>query len=326
MRATITLVTVILLCMVIHGCRMEEEAGGKETVIIAVCNDEDWSDAGAALEEAFSVRERAVEGQFVFELKRVPETSLDMYRYRKNILLMGSINSDMMENVLSEDAKVMVSSGESYMFGSLDAWANDQILVMVVAPEDRSPGDIIRTTGRSAFRYFKEECEERIRRRIYSSGIEEEIKAQMRERYGWTINLPKAYLLAAEDSVDLLVSFIKHVPERVISVYWGFDKGNKSWVDVRDRMAAKHLQGDVVDRGRYMEIPTTFRGHKATKLTGHWENRRKIMGGPFVAYCFQDTISGTYYMVDYNVFAPAEKKWPIMAQMEWIAQTFKIHR
>ncbi|TET43967.1 DUF4837 family protein [candidate division TA06 bacterium] len=326
MRVAITLATIFFLCMVISGCRIQEEAGGKETMVVVVCSDDDWSDAGPALEKAFSVKEKTLEGQRIFELKRVPAKDMDMYRYRKNLLLMGSIHSDLMKGVLSEDAKVMVSSGESYMFGSLDAWANNQILVMTVSSEDKSLGEITRSTARSAFKYFREECRERIRRRIYSSGIEEGLKAQMKERHGWSIDLPKAYIPAAEDSIGHLVSFIKHVPERVISVYWGFDKERKSWVDIRDEMGARYLQGDIVHRDRYREISTTFRGHKAVKLTGHWENKKKIMGGPFVAYCFQDTISGTYYMVDYNIFAPAEKKWPIVAQMEWIAQTFKIYR
>ena len=326
MKVAIVFTTIFFVCMAIGGCRVEEEAGGKETVVVAVCSDDDWSDAGSALEKAFSVKEKTLEGQLVLELKRVRAVDVDMYRYRKNLLLMGRVDSDLMKDVLSEDAKVMVSSGESYMFGSLDAWANNQILVMTVAPEDKPLGEIVSSTARSAFKYFGEECKKRIRRRIYSSGIEEDMKAQMRERYGWSIDLPKAYVPAAEDSIGHLVSFIKHIPERVISVYWGFDKGSKSWVDIRDEMGAMYLQGDMVHRDLYRKVSATFRGYKAVKLTGHWENRKKIMGGPFVTYCFQDSISGTYYVVDYNVFAPAEKKWPIMNQMEWIAQTFRIYR
>lgn len=326
MRTAFIFAGIFFLCAAISGCRMEEEAGGKETLVIVVCSDDDWSEAGSALEKAFGVKEKTLERQLVFDLKRVGAEDLDMYRYRKNLLLMGSIKSDLMRDVLSEDAKVMVSSGESYMFGSLDAWANNQILVMTVASEDRPLGDIVRSTASSAFKYFKEECQERIRRRIYSSGIEEGLKVRMKERFGWSIDLPRAYITAEEDSIGCLVSFIKHIPERVISVYWGFDKGNRSWVDIRDEMGARYLQGDMVHRDRYEEVSATFRGYEAVKLTGHWENRKKIMGGPFVTYCFQDSVSGTYYMVDYNIFAPAEKKWPIMAQMEWIAQTFKIYR
>jgi len=325
MRSASVLPVILVLCLAIVGCSVEQEAGGKETVLVVVCSDEDWESAGPGLEEAFSVKERTVEGQRVFDLKRVVTEDLDMYRFRRNLLLMGTVDSDLMKDVIGEETKVMVSSGESYMFGSLDGWASNQILVMLVASADKSLTEVVRLTGRSTFRHLRQECLERIRRRIYSSGIEEEIKAEMKEKYGWSVDLPKAYRLAVEDSLGGLVSFIKHVPERVISVYWGFNKGNRSWADIRDEMAARYLQNDKIDRERYREIPTTFRAYEAVKLTGHWENQKKVMGGPFVAYCFQNTDSGLYYMIDYNVFAPAEKKWPITGQLEWIAQTFSIY-
>lgn len=325
MRLAVGLFVILVVCVALLGCRAKQEAGGRETLIVVVCSDEDWESAGPALRDAFSVRERTIERQRVFDLKRVAARDVDMYRFRKNLLLMGGVNSDLMKDVMSEDAKVMVNSGESYMFGSLDGWAGNQILVMLVAPADKPLAQVVRLTGHPMFRYFKRESLERIRRRIYSSGIEEETKIGMKEKYGWSIDLPKAYRVASEDSAGGLVSFIKHIPERVISVYWGFEKGDGSWVDIRDEMAAEYLQGDRIDRRRYREMPVTFRGYEATKLAGHWENQKKVMGGPFVSYCFQDTVSGTYYMVDYNVFAPGEKKWPITGQMEWIAQTFTIH-
>jgi hypothetical protein len=90
-------------------------------------------------------------------------------------------------------------------------------------------------------------------------------------------------------------------------------------------MSLTYLQGDEVVSERVREHDVDFRGYRARKLDGHWENEAKVMGGPFTTYCFQDTATGTHYMVDYNVFAPGRRKWPITGQMEWIVQTFTLH-
>ena len=325
MRYIFALFLALSLAVLLSGCRAGQEAGGKETDIVVVCTDEDWEQAGTVLEEAFSVTEEAPQEQKVFDLLRAKAQDLELYKYRKNLVLIGGLDSAVFEDVLSEDARVMARSGESYMFGSIDGWISGQILVMIVSPPDKLLSDIVGLAGPAAFRYFREHCLERIRRRIYSQGIEEEVKRRMREAYGWTIDLPKGYRVATEDSSGGFVSFIRHYPERVILVHWGFDKGGSPWIEARNEMSMAYLQGDEAVPERVREIDVSFRGYSARRLAGHWENEEKVMGGPFVTYCFQDTVSGEHFMVDYNVFAPAKKKWPITGQMEWIAQTFTLH-
>jgi hypothetical protein len=317
---------ILALCVSVCGCKPGlKEASGKDTIIVVVCSDEDWQLAGAALDSAFAVTENAVQALRVFELDHVKPKNLELYRYRKNILLMGTINSDMMKEVLSQDAKVMVGTGESYMFGSLDAWIENQIAVMIAAPAEKPLDQIVRLSGRSAYEFFKRNSLERIRRRMYSSGTEEEIKAQMMRKCGWSLDVPRGWRVSVDDSIRHAFSLVKHSPESVVSVYWGFEKGKKGWVDIRDEFGSMYLQGDKVDRARSTESPVTFKGYNAVRLEGNWENDKKGLGGPFVSYCFQDTASGKYYVVDYSAFAPGENKWPIMGQMEWIVQTFKIY-
>jgi hypothetical protein len=305
---------------------MGQEAGGKETTVVVVCADDDWEQAGPNLSEAFSVKEKTLPEQLVFDLVRYRAQDLELYRFRKNLILLGDMDSEVFRDVLSEDARVMVRSGESYMFGSLDGWIGGQILVMIVAPPEEPLSRIVELAGPAAFEYFRTHSLDRIRKRIYGDGIEEKTKDHTKKAYGWTLDLPRGYRIADEDSSGRFVSFIKHDPERVILVYWGFEKGEKSWVDVRNEMSSVYLQGDEVVLERASMSDVNFRGYRARKIEGHWENEDKVMGGPFTTYCFQDTISGTYYMVDYNVFAPAMRKWPILGQVEWITQTFTLDR
>lgn len=326
MKNTIGFLIFFLLVIWTAGCKMGTEAGGRETDVIVLCTDADWDQAGSALDKAFSVTEETPQEQRAFDLMRADLEDLELYRFRKNLILMGGVRSSVFDDILSEETKVMVRSGESFMFGSIDGWINGQILVMIVAPADRPLSDIVEMVGPRAVEYFRSHCLERIRSRIYRDGAEEEVKAHLKKSYGWSLDLPKGYRLATEDSSGGFVSFIRHNPERVILVHWGFEKGARTWIDVRNSMSLVYLQGDEVSPDRVTEETVNFRGHKARKLRGHWENEQKVMGGPFVSYCFQDTVSGVYYMVDYNVFAPTKRKWPILGQTEWIAQTFTLYR
>ncbi len=324
MRKSKMLFAALVACFAASGCRIGQEAGGRETDVIVVASDEDWQEAGPLIEEAFSQREKTLDQQKIFDLARVSDQDLELYRYRKNLLLVSKIDSDLVKDVLAEDARVTVRSGESYMFGSLGAWIPEQILVVIVAPEDKPLAEVVKLTGPSALKFFKDECLERIRRRIYRQGVNQELRALVERKYGWSIDVPNGYEVADDDSTAGVVSLIRHHPERALVVFWGFPKDDKSWADVRDEMAAVHLQGDKLVGKTVSEKATTFAGCEATVLSGQWENERKLIGGPFVTYCFQDTSSGEYYMIDYNVFAPAEKKWPILGQMEWIVRTFRI--
>jgi hypothetical protein len=326
MRKSILLFVILVACFAASGCKIGQEAGGRETDVIVVAGEEDWQEAGAAVEEAFSEREKMLDQQKIFDLIRVDEQDLELYRYRKNLLLVSRLDSDLVKDVLAEDARVTVRSGESYMFGSLGAWIPEQILVVIVAPPDKSLEEVAKMTAPSAFKFFKDECLERIRRRIYRQGENQKLRALVEGKYGWTIDVPNGYEIADDDSAAGVVSLIRHNPERSLVVFWGFPKDDKSWADLRDEMAALYLQGDEVVRKTVSERATDFGGYEAKVLSGQWENERKLIGGPFVTYCFQDTSSGEYYMIDYNVFAPAEKKWPILGQLEWIARTFRIVR
>jgi hypothetical protein len=46
------------------------------------------------------------------------------------------------------------------------------------------------------------------------------------------------------------------------------------------------------------------------------------MGGPFITYCFYDSSQGRRYLLDTHLFAPGEKQYFLMKQLELVANTF----
>lgn len=59
-------------------------------------------------------------------------------------------------------------------------------------------------------------------------------------------------------------------------------------------------------------------------MRGLWRMRHGAMGGPFVAYYVPDTVRGRIVVAEGFVFAPDEKKKPIMRQLEAALQTLTL--
>ena len=56
-------------------------------------------------------------------------------------------------------------------------------------------------------------------------------------------------------------------------------------------------------------------------VRGLWDMREDAMGGPFVCYVYPDYTNGRLLLAEGFVFAPDEKKRPIIRQMEAALQT-----
>jgi hypothetical protein len=114
----------------------------------------------------------------------------------------------------------------------------------------------------------------------------------------------------------------------VLSIYWE-DSSNQQFtkeyaVKLREKLGKIYLEGDFVLDTLLYESYGVFNSYPSIKLCGVWQNEEKIMGGPFRSYMFFG--KGKLYFVDLHVFAPGEKKWFLLEQLESIATTFRIKK
>ena len=66
-----------------------------------------------------------------------------------------------------------------------------------------------------------------------------------------------------------------------------------------------------------------FNSRYAIRLDGVWQNEKHVMGGPFRSYGFYDENDGRLYMIDLAVYAPGERKYQYIRQLDGIASTFE---
>ena len=61
-------------------------------------------------------------------------------------------------------------------------------------------------------------------------------------------------------------------------------------------------------------------------IRGLWDMKNDAMGGPFVCYLYADTVNNRILVAEGFVFAPEEKKRPLVRQLEAALQTIVLPR
>ena len=313
------------------GCQHIEKAVGREDVIVTVSEEGEWKRLESLLRGIFEREEPySLERRPFFELRQVSPGDFDLYQFRKNLLLVGVFGSNpLIQELLTEEAKGEVLSKKALLFEMRDPWVEGQSLLIATGVDGDTLSSLLKNYGEYLFNFYKEEVSRRTVKRIYADGYEEEMALRFKGYYGWTLRLPEGYRIALEDSLGRFVQMIRNSPDRLITLYWeGWEGGPdqvfsllKECIDLRDTLAERYFGGDVVLRDRVQKEEVPFQGRKALRVVGHWENEKKVMGGPFVSYCFIQ--EGRFYFLDLHLFAPGEKKWLYLLQLEEIAKTFE---
>ena len=99
------------------------------------------------------------------------------------------------------------------------------------------------------------------------------------------------------------------------------------FVELRDSVMKVNIPGGRDDQWMETDLRTvvtevvSFEGKSVTAVRGLWDMRNDAMGGPFVSYLYTDTLNSRVLVAEGFVFAPEEKKRPIVRQLEAALQT-----
>ena len=107
---------------------------------------------------------------------------------------------------------------------------------------------------------------------------------------------------------------------------------NLSFEDVRDSVMKVNIPGGREDQ--WMETDSrTVVGEMVQvddspimAIRGLWDMKNDAMGGPFVCYLYADTVNNRILVAEGFVFAPEEKKRPLVRQLEAALQTIVLPR
>ncbi len=318
---------------VLAGCAKPVAVGSLREVRV-LCDDAVWRRVGTTLREAVETPIHTVEPETVFSMTRVPAGSFEDERLSANVLFVASLDSPdsvglLLRKVLTEESQEAVRRGESYVFAERDIWAVGQQVTIVTGSDPDALVGFVRRAGSFLFDTLYGPLAKRAVERAYYRKGNTLLQERLAERYGWSVLVPNPWH-TVEPEGERIVYFSKNNPDRHLLIYWAaadtVSLAPDRCVALREDIVWRVYDQDEVDRDRTSVQETRFLGRPALRITGVWQNEKHVMGGPFRTYCFVCPEQNRFYLIDLNVFAPGEEKFPYLAQLEGIADSFSSGR
>ncbi len=311
------------------GCTSKykpHRAVGKSTEIIIVSTSTVYSEVESLLIQTLERVIHTPTTENIFNIRQITPDEFPKFKYRKNCLIIGLIGDALIDSVLAPESREKILAGESYVFGSEGLFAPGQWVLVIAGTTASKLKEVVSSNSNLIFNYFTKGVRKRIKESLYENGHQEDLSQELYSEYGFSIKVPKNWIITKKEFG--FVEFIHHRPDRIVSIYWKakpkMELSKTQAINIRNKIGAEYYDGDCVDKKLTKFYWVEFQGIKVGKLDGIWKNDEKITGGPFRSYFFWK--EGRFYVIDFQIFAPGEKKWKWLQQLEVICGTFDLEK
>ncbi len=325
------------LMLIFFACGMKRQSLGSRNKVMVVSDSTLFKQIEAELDEAFAVEYFTPQTERVFSLSFKSPSELGKLTRFPHILIVGTLESqgelgNLISRFLSEASRRRVEQDSAFIFSKKNAWATDQLLAVLVSRDVETLKRNLRENGRTVFDLFDRHEQEVVFNSLYIHYEQKDIEKRLMQRHGWSVRVQHDYHLAVDSAEVRFVWLRRFYPQRWFAVYWEPCNDpstlSKEWMlDRRSRFGQTFYDGDFVYEDSTLKVqekPVDFCGHYAIRLDGVWQNEKHEMGGPFRSYGFYNESDRRLYLIDLAVYAPGERKWPFMRQLDGIASTFKV--
>ncbi len=281
-----------------------------------------WNDVDETVEAMLSRPVRTPQPEPEFQL-RVGGFERFTALSRLRLILVIATSGDTLVRRIIGTRIDSLPEGDFGLFKIPNAWVENQWVLVFVAREREQLVPGLELYSRRILRTLTELTLQQMNRATYLRGINKDLTRKLGERFGWAIDVPLNWLLQDKDSVDHFIYIFSHFPDRSVFIYWQdtiLELNPDTLLALRDRLTGSFYNGDSVDRGATLVDTVEFLGVPTLRVRGVWQNRKEVIGGPFVFYAFN--YQNRFFMLDGVVYNPGEKKLSNLLQVEGIIRTF----
>lgn len=265
-------------------------------------------------------------GQKLVEIVEAPISGLPQ---REGNFRVTYVNPEAFKGVFQFYANILVvkvdmKHEESRMTLEKDLYARPQVVEGLYAPTDWAFVRLLEAHKKDILRHFNENEFARERKSL-EKNYNGAVMAQVKKQFGVSINVPQDVDDMKIGENFLWASASKKDFQQNVCIYTLPWSNNLSFEDVRDSVMKVNIPGDREDQWMETDRRTVMIDDITRTdllvVRGLWDMRNDAMGGPFVSYCYVDTIRNRFLIVEGFVFAPDKKKRPIIRQLEAALQT-----
>ncbi|HAF29615.1 MAG TPA: hypothetical protein DCG75_11250 [Bacteroidales bacterium] len=320
--------TIIAFAILLSSCKDKNKSAllpnvtGKSGEVVLVIEADQWdSNVGMAFKKQLSQEYPALPQQEpMFDLIHIPFSAFsNIFKTHRNVVF-AKIDKNLHE------AKILVQD---------DVWANPQIVVNVIAPDESSLEAIILEKGDLIVdRIFKKEMERYATnyKKYQQIGIADRIE----NKFGIRLTVPRGYTIDVDttdfiwmenrgrgDLVQGILIYSYDKPEVELTTDYLFAK--------RTQFTKRFVPGP--NEGSYMAVETEstpFRREikinniDVIELRNLWKVENDFMGGPFISFAMIDEKQNKVINIDGFIYAPQFDKRDYLRQVEAILNSVQM--
>ena len=213
-----------------------------------------------------------------------------------------------------------------------DKWARGQFILHIQAPNQAALRQLVTDSlGAISQKILREESLRTAAK--VAQNRHKTLSAQLEERYGFRISVPKQFALAQKYPDFLWLAYETREMSQGIFVYWFPYKSDQqlakdSLVARRDAFLKRYVPAAI--RGSYMatehQLPLIYAtgstdGARMANLRGLWFTVNDFMGGPFVSRAVVDKARNRILVAEGFVYAPKSEQRNIIAYFDEVLKT-----
>ncbi|MDD3050976.1 MAG: DUF4837 family protein [Candidatus Cloacimonetes bacterium] len=310
-------------------------AWGHQQKINAFAENGDWKSCESLLRNSLERFEFTTENEQYFFLERADFKAIEQFHKYKNLIFLAALDSrgelaGFVKERLTKETSDSINESGVAIFAENNLWANDQIVVFIIAENSESLNKLIMLQSNEIFEQFYKKLVQRMNRQVYKRKVR---TAESFRNLPWSMKIPENYVVFRNDSSNRFISFLARMnqsSDRYLAVYYekmAENEVDKEWlVKTRKRIGEQYYEGDDFNDDHVRYKLTEIAGITAYSVMGRWQNYKHAIGGTFQAFAFYDEASKTAYLIDNSVYFPEGYKLDSLIELEVISQTFKINK
>ncbi len=319
----------LLSLLVLFSCQTRQtgllpSVTGKPNEVLVVVDRADWDGRiGAEYKELLMQAQTGLpQDEPKFKITHVPTSAFDKVFYpHRNILI----------------TKISPSNKKARIIVQKDVWANPQLVLNLVAPDDSSFLRLLEEKGERVVNIL-EDTERKRLMDSYRKNQQKGLKLQIQDKHKVSLIVPNGYSvykdtsdfiwLAQDRGDELLGFFIYHYPYTEKNTFT-----RDYLLEKRDEFLKKYVPAEV--EGSYMTTERLIlpehtavsmkEGKYAAELRGLWRVEEGLaMGGPFVSISTVDDKRNRVITLEGYIFAPGKSKMILLRQIEAVVYSLEI--
>ena len=320
----------VAVCTALLSCSSDNKSGDKKTVTakvqsapyeLLVVADKGWLKTGA--------------GQSLVEIVESPIAGLPQLEPQFRVTYIDPRSFDGVFKTYANIVMAKVGSqySEPRMLKQENVYARPQVVVHLYAPDDRTFEAYVAGCGPRLLAMLNQNefVRERSFLRKHYSGI---VQKQTLRQFGVDIHVPSDIDDIKQGKHFFWASASKQEFRQNVCLYQlpMQDLTVERLAVLRDSVMRVNIPGGRDDQWMETDMRTVVSdtvvvdGRQVLALRGLWDMRNDAMGGPFVSYVHPTPNGDSILVAEGFVFAPEEKKRPIIRQLEAALQIVKWSR